>query len=166
MHTTSSALMVLGLAALISAPALAAANDQSFATKAAQGGMAEVQTGQLVQSEPGSQPAKQFAQTLVQDHTKANQELQQIAQQENMQLPTQPSEAQRMQMRKLQGLSGPALDHQFAQDEITDHKKTITLFEQEAKSGTNSALRAYAEKTLPVLRKHLQMAETLAGNQG
>lgn len=166
MRKTSSALMALSLATLISAPALAASGDQGFATKAAQGGLAEVETGQLVQSKPGSQPVKQFAQTLVQDHSKANQELQEIAQQENVQLPSQPSEEQRMQMRKLQDLSGSALDRQFVRDEITDHKKTITLFEQEAKSGTNSALKAYAEKSLPVLRKHLQMAESLAGNRG
>lgn len=110
MRKTSSALMALSLATLISAPALAASGDQGFATKAAQGGLAEVETGQLVQSKPGSQPVKQFAQTLVQDHSKANQELQQIAQQENVQLPSQPSEEQRMQMRKLQDLSGSALD--------------------------------------------------------
>lgn len=58
MRKTSSALMALGLATLISAPARAAAGNQGFATKAAQGGLAEVETGQLVQSKPGSQPVK------------------------------------------------------------------------------------------------------------
>jgi len=151
MRKTSSALMALGLATLISAPALAAASDQGFAT------WRRSRPGSSCRASPGSQPVKQFAQTLVQDHSKANQELQQIAQQENVQLPSQPSEEQKMQMRKLQDLSGSALDRQFVRDEIIDHKKTITLFEQEAK---------YAEKSLPVLRKHLQMAESLAGNRG
>ena len=138
--------------------------DKTFATKAAQGGLAEVQTGQLVRQKNASPQAKQFAQTLVQDHTQANDQLQQIAQQKNLNLPQQPSANELSETKKLGGLSGAQLDKQFARYEVQDHKKDIAMFEKEAKSGKDPDLKDFAQKTLPVLRKHLQMAQALQNN--
>jgi putative membrane protein len=145
--------------------AMAASNDQNFATKAAQGGLAEVQAGQLAQQKATDAQVKQFGQTLVQDHTAANQELQQIAKAKGLSLPQQPSEDQKSELKKLQGLSGKQFDQQFVQGEIQDHQKTIALFQQEANSGKDGTLKSYAEKGLPMLRRHLQIAQSLAGTQ-
>jgi putative membrane protein len=163
----SLALLSAGLIGLGAAGASLAAvppPDKSFATKAAQGGLAEVQTGQLVQQRNASPQAKQFAETLVQDHTQANDQLQQIAQQKDLNLPQQPSSDQRSELKKLGSLSGAQLDKAFARYEVQDHKQDIAMFEKEAKSGKDPELKDFAQKALPVLRRHLQMAQALENN--
>lgn len=152
----------IGIVALAATQAMAAPSaDKKFAMKAAKDGLAEVQLGQLAQQKAASPQVKEFGQTLVNDHTQANQELQQIAQGAGMTLPSQPSNKEQEAMQKLQNLSGPAFDKAFVRDEIKDHRKDIGEFQKEAQSGSDPALKAFAEKTLPVLQKHLQMAQSL-----
>jgi putative membrane protein len=120
-----------------------------------------VQVGQLAEQKAASPQVKQFGQTLVQDHTQSNEQLQQIANQQGMTLPSQPSEDEQSEAQKLQSLSGKQFDQQFTQNEIKDHQKDIAMFTQEAQDGKDGALKAYAQKSLPILRKHLQIAESL-----
>lgn len=152
---------VFGLAA---SQALAApsSSDKTFAEKAAQGGVAEVQVGQLAQQKSASPQVKQFGQVLVNDHMKANQELQQIAQQENITLPSQPDPEDQKEGQKLQSLSGADFDRELVQNEIADHKKDIAEFQKEAQSSSDPGLKDFAQRTIPVLQKHLQMAESLS----
>lgn len=152
---------LIGLSAAGASFAAVPSADKTFATNAAQGGLAEVQTGQLIQQKNASPQAKQFAQTLVQDHSQANDQLQQIAQQKELNVPQQPSSDARSELKKMQGMSGAQLDKEFARHEVQDHKKDIAMFEKEAKSGKDPELKDFAQKTLPVLRKHLQMAQAL-----
>jgi putative membrane protein len=154
---------LLGLALAAPASAALSSQDKNFAHEAAQGGLAEVQTAQIIQQRSPSSGVKQFAQTLQQDHTQANQQLQQIAQQQNLTLPDQPTGNQRAEMKTLRGLSGAQMDHQFVDYEVRDHKHDIASFEREARQGKDPALKSFAQQTLPVLRKHLQMAQSLAG---
>jgi putative membrane protein len=147
----------------IAPPASGATTDGDFATHAAQGGLAEVQAGQLAQSKGASAQVKEFGSTLVRDHVDSNNQLKQIAGADNITLPSQPSDEQRSELNKLQGLSGAAFDHQFVQDEIQDHDTTIALFQQETRSGKNGSLKAFAEKSLSVLRRHLEIAKSLQG---
>ena len=142
-------------------PAMAAVSDQSFATQAAQDGVAEVQMGQLALEKGEAQGVKQFGQMLVQDHTQANQQLLQIAQQQKVTVPQRPTQQDVSEMDKLKGLSGADFDRQFARVMVQDHQKSVQLFQQEAQSGHDSALKSFAQNTLPVLQKHLQTAESL-----
>jgi putative membrane protein len=135
--------------------------DKTFAMTAAQGGLAEVQDGQLAAQKAASPQVKQYAQKLVTDHSRANDQLQQIAQQENLTLPTQPSSTEQAQDKRLTGLTGSAFDSAFVSGEVRDHQQTIALFQREATSGHDPALKDFAQKTLPVLRQHLQMAQSL-----
>lgn len=153
---------VLAIATAAALPAMAAMTDADFAREAAQGGMAEVQIGQLVQQKSSNPQVKQFGQMLMQDHQTANQQLMQIARQSNMQVPASPNSEQMAEMKKLQGLSGAQFDQQVAQYEVKDHQQDINVFEQEAQSGKDPALRSFAQQTIPVLQKHLKMAQTLA----
>lgn len=162
MRESLFALAILAGLGLTAAQALAAGNDQSFARAAAQSGLAEVQMGQLAQQKATSTEVKQFGKTLVADHTQANQELQQIAEQQGLSLPAQLSENQKSEKQKLESMPGTQFDQQFAQSEVKDHQKAIAEFEQEAKSGKDSTLKAFAEKTIPVLKKHLQIAQSIA----
>jgi len=159
------ALMAAGLIGLAGTSALAAPSSHAsaFANTAAQSGLAEVAAGQLAQQKAASPQVRQFGQTLVQDHTEANQRLQDIAQQDDMTLPEQPSGAQRAELQRLQGLSGQQFDRSFVEAEIKDHRQAIAQFEREERSGKDAALKAFAHDTLPVLRKHLRIAQSLAG---
>lgn len=51
------------------------------------------------------------------------------------------------------------------QSEVADHKKTIAEFQKEAQSGSDPALKAFAQQSIPVLQKHLQTAESLSNQQ-
>jgi putative membrane protein len=138
------------------------AADKSFAMTAAQGGLAEVQDGQLAAQRATSPQVKQFAQHMVTDHSQANDELQQIAQQENLNLPTQPSARQGSEDRRLNALSGSAFDGAYVHDQIQAHQQTIAVFQREAQSGHDPALKSFAQKYLPIIRQHLQMAQSLS----
>jgi putative membrane protein len=155
---TATAVLLLTATAALAAPAPA---DKAFAMTAAQSGLAEVQAGQMASQKATSGSVKQFGQKLVTDHSQANDQLQQIAQQENLTLPTQPNSTQQAQGQRLSGLSGAAFDKAFVLDEVQDHQQAIATFQREAKSGKDPALKDFAQKSLPMLRQHLQMAQSL-----
>jgi len=134
--------------------------DSNFATKAAQGGMAEVQLGQLAESNASSQQVKNFGQRMVTDHTKANDELKSIASRKGMTLPTGLDAKDQAEYDRLSKLNGAAFDRAYMQMMVSDHRKDVNEFENEANNGTDPDLKAFAGKTLPTLHEHLQMAET------
>jgi putative membrane protein len=137
-------------------------SDRRWMMKAAQGGMAEVQMAQLAQRQAASDQVKQFAQKLEQDHTKANQDLMNIAQQRNISIPSGPMSAdEQKEMDKLSSQSGAQFDRAYIKMMVRDHRKDIKEFEKESANGMDSSLKAYASQTLPTLQSHLQMAEQL-----
>jgi putative membrane protein len=84
---------------------------------------------------------------MVTDHSAANTELQQIAKQANIALPSQPAGKDGAEGQKLRGLNGRAFDQAYAQG-LRDHQETVELFQKEASSGQDPALKAFAQKTL------------------
>jgi putative membrane protein len=139
--------------------------DRSFIEQAASGGMAEIQAAQLAQQRSNSPQVKQFANRVIADHTQANSELQQIAQDQNVTLPEQPSAKDASAYRRLIGLTGTAFDQAYAQAEVSDHQQDIALFRKEAQSGQDPTVKSFAQKTLPLLVQHLQLAQGLNRNQ-
>jgi putative membrane protein len=139
--------------------------DQTFAQKAASGGMAEVQTAQLAQQRAASPQVKEFASRMIQDHTQANSELQQVAQQAGITLPSQADQKEMATQQRLRGLNGASFDQAYAQDEVRDHQEDVALFKKEASSGQDPTMKAFAQKTLPILQQHLQMAQSLPSAQ-
>jgi putative membrane protein len=133
--------------------------DSKFITMAAQGGLAEVQMGQLAQQKASDPAVKQLGQRLVQDHTKANDQLKSIAQQQGVTLPTEPSAADQQALKKFEGLSGSQFDQQFVAHAIKDHQKDIALFQKESQNGKDDSVKQFAQQTLPTLQEHLQMAQ-------
>lgn len=144
-------------------PAVAAA-DQSFATMAAAGNLAEIQTAQLVESKTRRPAIKHFAERIVKDHTAANQQLMQIAQQKGITLPTTPTETQQQDYARLQGESGHMFDHDYLTSEVQDHQQMLQAFQMESQSGTDPDLKAFATQTIPVLQQHLAIAQRLSGS--
>ena len=162
MHSDQHRKIGAALVAAIGLSSFAAlAADDGFVQKAAMGGIAEVDAGGMAQDKGSSPAVKDFGQKMVQDHTKANDELKQIATSKNMAVPTSPDDKHKKSETKLGGMTGQGFDQAFKAQMIADHKATISLFEHEAKSGTDADLKAFAAKTLPDLKDHLKMAQAL-----
>lgn len=132
--------------------------DQTFMRKAAADGATEVALGQLAMQKAQSGPAKDMARQLVDDHTKANRELTEIATKRHVDVPSQP-ESEALSKEKSWG-TGTAYDNAYAQAMVKDHRKAIALFTDATKSN-DPEIRQFAQATLPVLKHHLSMAEAL-----
>ena len=150
-------LLTAGLAS--ASVASAASPDSAFVKEAAAGGVAEVDRGKLAQEKASNAQVKQFGSRMVQDHSKANDELKQVAGVKGVQLPAGPDAKAQAEMKKMQGLSGSAFDKHYMDHMVADHKQDIAAFEKEAKSGKDPEVKAFAEKSLPTLKEHLQLAQ-------
>lgn len=137
--------------------------DDSFLKEAMQGDMAEVKMGQLAQQKGGDDKVKQFGQTLESDHSENLDKAKSLAQEIGMTPPKSVNAEQKATYDKLNKLSGQQFDKEFAQHMVQDHKKDIRKFEQESKK--SGSVASFAQETLPVLKKHLEMAESLSGHQ-
>ncbi|HEX7129486.1 MAG TPA: DUF4142 domain-containing protein [Rhodanobacteraceae bacterium] len=161
---TRQGMMIVAAGCLLSTAAWSASSaDTSFAKKAAQGGLAEVAMGQLAESHAQSADVKAFGQKMVQDHGAANDKLKSAAEQEHIQLPTEPSSRDQATINHLSSLHGAAFDKAYAKTMVKDHRKDISEFRHEARHGTSSPIQTFAKATLPTLQEHLQMAEKLPG---
>lgn len=161
MKTYLSISLCVAMATASSAAFAAASPDQAFANKAAQGGLAEVAAGELAKSQASSGDVKSFASKMVDDHTAANSELQDIANKSGITLPTAPAPKQKAAAEKLAKLDGPDFDHAYTKMMVKDHTEVAALFRTEANSGKDARLKAFAAKTLPTIEMHLQMAKQL-----
>jgi putative membrane protein len=133
--------------------------DRTFMTKAAQGGMAEVQMGKLAKDNAENQAVKDFGQKMVDDHSKANDELKSLASQKNVTLPTDLDAKDKATYDRLSSLKGAAFDKAYMRDMVTDHRKDVAEFQRESSRGKDSDVKAWAGKTLPTLQEHLKMAQ-------
>jgi putative membrane protein len=131
-----------------------------FVTKAARGGLAEVQLAQLAQKQAQSPEVKQFARRMIADHSKANTELQSIARSKNLTLPKEPDIEHKAAMKLLEGKRGAEFDAAYMAEMDKDHQKTIALFEAASKL-EDPQLQTFATRTLPVLQEHHQMVENI-----
>jgi putative membrane protein len=138
------------------------AADKTFASEAAIGGMTEVALGQLAVQKASSADVKQFGQQMVTDHTQANQELMALAKQHGMVLPTTIDAKHQAMVEKMKGLNGAAFDSAYVKEMVQDHEKDVAAFQKQASSGTDPALKAFAQKYLPILQKHKDMVKALS----
>ena len=133
--------------------------DMEFATDAAQGGLKEVQLGELAQQQAESQEVKDFGQRMVEDHGKANEQLMQIAQQKGIELPQELAGDAQQLYEELQQKSGQEFDQAYMDEMVSDHEEDVETFQEYAESGQDSDLTNFAEETLPVLQEHLELAQ-------
>jgi putative membrane protein len=140
-------------------------NDRNFVTTAAQDGMAEVELGKIAQQNGSSAAVKQFGQRMVDDHSKANKELEDIATKVGMTPPKDPGSKHQADIKKFSKLTGEKFDREYAAHMVKDHEKAVALFRKQAKGGEAEALKAFAAKTLPNLEEHLKMARELSGQK-
>lgn len=141
--------------------ATASAADKKFVTKAMEGGMAEVQLGQLASQKASSAEVKDFGQKMVDDHTKLNDQMKPVAAQLGIAEPTSLSAKHQALMTKLQGLSGAEFDKAYMTAMVADHKEDDKDFKSEETGAKNSQVRDAATQGEPVIAQHLQMAEDI-----
>lgn len=171
-HIVAVAVAALAISA---APALAAnsskhakkaTTDQSFEKAAAIGGMEEVELGNLAKQKASSSDVKQFGDRMVTDHSKANDQLKQVAQQKNIQLPTSLDAKHQAVVDRLSKLSGDSFDKAYMREMLTDHKKDMAAFRRESASGKDSDVKQFASNTLPTLEEHMKLAHDTASKVG
>jgi putative membrane protein len=139
-----------------------ARGDRKFIEEAAGSGMFEVQIAQLAAAKATDQNVKGFATMLADQHTAANNELTQLANAKGVELPAAPKRALRRDIEKLGKKNGEEFDRDFVRNVgIKAHEKDIRMFEKARKDVKDADLKAFVEKTLPVLRDHLAAAEKL-----
>lgn len=132
---------------------------EDFVETASAKGMAEIETARMALDE-GTQNVHDFANQMIQDHTKANQELKEIARQEDLDISDDPTLMDQAKAMMLSIRDGESFDEAYIKNQINAHEQTIELFER-ASHSDNSAIQAFTREKLPTLREHLQMAKEL-----
>lgn len=137
--------------------------DQAFVSKAMEGGVAEVQLGQLAEQKSQSNDVKQFAQKMVNDHTQMGDKwFKPVAKQMGVSEPKGPSKKDKKLIEKLQGLSGQDFDTQYIQAMVKDHKEDLKDFKSEAQAAQDPNVKQIATQGSTVIEQHLQLIEQIA----
>lgn len=138
----------------------AATNANTFMEQAAVGGLMEVEAGKLAESQSTNAAVKDFAAMMIKDHSKANQELKGIASKKTFTLPAALPPAEKNHLDEMKKLSGAEFDKHYIGMMVTDHQKTVALFEAGGKNA-DKEVSAFANKTLPVIQAHYKKATEL-----
>ncbi|MBI3729315.1 MAG: DUF4142 domain-containing protein [Burkholderiales bacterium] len=138
------------------------AADTQFLIAAARAGATEISASQdAIHKAPSSQ-VQEFANQMLADHTRINEELKQLATTKNITLSDQPDGLQGATIRKLSTLEGKDYERQYANDiGVTAHRDAVSLFRNASNSAQDPDVKAFALKTLPSLEHHLRIAEEL-----
>lgn len=170
-------ILLLGVCLLVAAPALAQSIGEKsginaalgitpkttdFVNEAATSDLFEIKSSQLA-AERTKGDVQSFANQMVTDHTKTTSELKGMAPQLEVPLPAEMTNSQQSMLDKLNGLQGDDFAKQYMDDQVSAHKEAVSLFQRYGKSGADDKLKAWADKTLPTLQHHLDMAQSIYG---
>ncbi len=172
-HAGAMLLVALGIAGLMTTVSVAAppsdkgdkvvtGGDLAFMNDAGPGGVAEVELGRLAVERGANAEIKQFAQQMIEDHSKAGEKLKKLAQQKKVTLSPEILPQAKQTKEKLAKLSGSEFDQAYVKAMVEMHVKDVTAFEAVAKTGTDADVKAFATATLPTLKHHLEMIRDLA----
>ena len=134
---------------------------KEFAKKAAQGGMTEVKLGEMAKDKAESPDVKKFGEMMVEDHSKANEQLKKIAADKGIELPTELDKEHQAMVDKMSKLSGKEFDQAYVNGMVEDHKKDVAEFQEASKEISDPEIKAFAAKTVPTLKKHLRKIEAI-----
>lgn len=141
-------------------------SDREMMRELAYANLAEIEAAKLAQSQSKNEQVKNFAQRMMDDHGNAMKELQQLAQQKGVTLPTEPDAKHKAQAKKLSSLSGDKFDKQYmSQGGLADHRNTHNLLTRVQEKATDPDLKALASKMQPVVDQHLTMAQNIASGK-
>ncbi|RJP16069.1 MAG: DUF4142 domain-containing protein [Candidatus Abyssobacteria bacterium SURF_5] len=135
--------------------------EKEFMSKAAEGNLFEVKAGKLAQDSATNSSVKQFGEKMVNDHSTANQELQELARMKGVQLPQQVQREKQNLYDQLANAAREDFDKTYMDLMVRDHQEDVANFQKQQAQTTDPELKAWITKTLPVLRDHLQQAQLI-----
>jgi putative membrane protein len=135
--------------------------DREFLRMAENDNIKERNMGRIALQKSGNPEVREYAQMLVDDHTKALKQLVDLMEAKGMRQPENLPEVKHEALTRLNGLSGAEFDREFVRLMIEDHEKAVAAFRSEQHSARDGAVRDYASRVLPVLEKHLNKAREL-----
>src|SRR5262245_19721931 len=134
--------------------------DQNFVKEAAAGGMMEVELGKIAADKATNDQVKAFGRQMQEDHGKAGEDLKTVAASKGVQIPTALEGKQKKTVDRLSKLSGPEFDRQYIRAMIEDHKEDLKVFQREADKAKDPDIKQFADKYVPMIKNHLEMAQT------
>jgi putative membrane protein len=135
--------------------------DKTFMQQAAFGNKAEITAGQMASTKGNENMVKMFGSMMVTDHSTAYDELEDMADRWNYDIPQAPDSMHQAKAQYLNSLSGYSFDTAYTAAQVMDHQKTVQLFQQATQGTAQQQLKAYAEKYLPKIQMHLQHADSI-----
>ena len=142
-------------------------SDRKLVMQLAQVNLAEIEAGRIAQGKTQNEQVRNYAQQMIDDHTKALQELQQLAQAKGMTLPAETDSKHKKMAQKLSALSGDEFDRRYiAQSGVSDHKKTHSLLQRIESRAADPDIKALAGKMMPVVEQHLNTVQQLSASAG
>jgi putative membrane protein len=133
--------------------------DKLFVRQAAIGNQAEVELGKLASKKAASQPVRDFAQHMIDDHSKSGDLVRKLGRGANANIPKELDPEHQSVRAKLEKASGKDFDIAYIGSMIQDHQRTANLLQWEITSGQSESLKKYAADTLPDVMEHLEMAK-------
>jgi len=161
--STTASLAAIALCFVIpSTRALAALSDgdREFVENAAESGYAEVATGKAA-AKSDNQAIRDFGNQMVDEHSKMNDELASIAKQKGVTPPTSADLGSKAKNALMNVLPGKTFDKQYVSSQLDDHQETLQLMQKEAQSGQDPDLKAFAQKSVPMIQKHIDELQAL-----
>jgi putative membrane protein len=134
---------------------------KDFSKEAAQGGMMEVQLGNLAMKNGGTQAVKDFGKMMVDDHTKINDQMKDLASKKNVDLPATVSDDQQKDIDKLSKKTGKEFDKDYVSMMVKDHKDDIDAFKKAQDKISDNDYKTFISNALPTLQKHLDAIEAI-----
>jgi putative membrane protein len=139
-----------------------AASPETFIQEAAHGRNSHIEMSKLAASKATNPELKQFAQMMITDHTAAGKDLEELAKKKNLTVPADTGAAKPM-IDKLNSQSGADFDRYYAEQAVQAHESDLRLYQQQAGSGSDADVKAFAAKAVPVIQKHLDAIKTIKG---
>jgi len=143
-----------------------AAEGENFVDEASAKGIAEIETAKMALDKGTSEDVKQFAKMMIDDHTKANQELAQLAQAKDLEMSDEATLMDKAKAMILKLRDGENFDEAYANNQVVAHEQTIEMYQDYVEGGENADLKQFAQKTLPKLEEHLKQAKDLQAKHG
>jgi putative membrane protein len=144
-----------------------AAEGENFVDEASAKGIAEIETAKLALDKGTAEDVKTFAQKMIDDHTKSNQKLAELAgQHDDLEISDEATLMDKAKAMILKLRDGENFDKAYANNQVAAHEQTIELYREYVESGENAELKQFAESTLKELEQHLQHAQKMASAHG
>lgn len=140
------------------------AMDSDFLREANNGNLKEIELARVAVRQTTNEKVRTFAQRLIDDHTKMNKEVTELARNKGLDLGDQPPQEARSDVNRLGNINGADFDRQYIKEMVLDHEKDADAFDREARTGEDPSVRSLASRSLPTIREHLRMAKDLDTN--